>query len=98
MEFPITRERLKAYKMIQPNRLLLKHNVKQEIIKIRHDVEMHVLSGGDTKFVYQTGIDLKRNPQSIEFIKDLLEAIKYNFPDSAIGVDPIETSIIIDWS
>ena len=109
MEFPISRERLRNYKVNEAVSVETKLRVIKEIQKICKDVETKVLTTNERNYVYRIAEAVKygetRPPNSpvswvhpVGFLKELLVVIKHTFPDSNIVLDPLETYIIIDWS
>ena len=110
MEFPMSRYRLQNYVRNEAVSAEAKQRVSREIQKICKDIEMHVLRGNEHKYIYRIEGHVKNGllqpnvlPQgalrkTVGILKELLKAIKTNFPDSTITIDPLETYIVIDWS
>jgi hypothetical protein len=108
MEFPITRDRLQNYRANEAEAVETKQRVAKELKSICAAVEKLVLSSNERKYVYIINDDVKHgslrpsnSPISLVtqkgIVKELIEAIKYIFPDSHVIIDPLETYILIDW-
>jgi hypothetical protein len=109
MEFPITRERLLAYRTHEAVLVETKQRVLKEVQQICKDVERTVLTTNDTKYIYRIPGHVKYpnlRPQNSQvslvnaaaIVKELLAEIKDRLPDSIVLVDPLETYILIDWT
>jgi hypothetical protein len=110
MEFPITRERLQKYRINEAISNHTKERVQKEVDQICKDVELIVLRGTNTQYIYKIseeviyGYTYPLSPGNTlpgsypGILKELLEKIRYLFPDSRIQMDPLETYILIDWS
>ena len=109
MKFPISRSRLQNYKANEAVSAEVQMRVSKEIKNICTTVERIVLTSDERKYVYRIAENIKYPPiypgnsivsrvQSVACVKELIESIRYVFPDSNITMDPLETYIIIDWS
>ena len=113
MEFPISRSRLQNYRVNEAVSAEVRIRVSKEIKNICTAVERIVLTSDERKYVYRIAENIKypadypgNSPvsrmqpamQPISCVKELIESIRYVFPDSNITMDPLETYIIIDWS
>uniref|UniRef100_A0A6C0EQX9 Uncharacterized protein n=1 Tax=viral metagenome TaxID=1070528 RepID=A0A6C0EQX9_9ZZZZ len=108
MEFPISRDRLRNYKLSEAVYVETRQRVMKEIQQICKDIERIVLNTNEHKYIYRIPVYVKNpnlrlnndikltNPSSI--INRIIIELQNTFPDSAIVIDPLETYIIIDWS
>ena len=110
MEFPITRERLQQYRKNEAISNHTKEHVQKEVQQICKDIELICLRGTNTQYIYKISNQIKGGylyPSNAGnglsgiypgILNELLEKIRYLFPDSRIQMDPLETYILIDWS
>ena len=105
MEFPITKERLRNYRMQEAFLTEVKLRVETRTNEICKNVENVVLHSNEQKYRHNIRDSDKNGftrpfPQipSGGIMKELIRNLKTKFPDSKIVVDPLETYILIDWS
>lgn len=99
MEFPITREQLQTYNVLEYHR---KKQFDQHIKIICGRVELTVLGGKERHYKHMTA-HIKHNyvqgvGQFSPILSDVLAKLKELFVDCKVLVDPLETYILIDWS
>ena len=107
MELPITRKRLQTYRYDEAIEVNAKQRVDAILKKICKAIEAVILTTGGMKYVYHLdhsiiyGVLPVGNGTNIKeryILPDLIDALKTNFPDSDIIMDPLKTYILIDWS
>ena len=109
MDFPITRLRLQNYRANEAAFVQMNQSLQKELKIIYSKVEATILTTDKHKYVYSIPAIVKmgelapfNSPITLvntpAFLKELVVAVKYAFPDSVVIIDPLETYILIDWS
>lgn len=108
MELPITRKRLQDYRYNEATELNAKQRVDIIMKKICKGVEAVILSSDETKYIYRiesiihgklpVGSGPTKNLIERYILPDLIDALKTNFHNCDIIMDPLKTYILIDWS
>jgi hypothetical protein len=108
MELPISRRRLQNYRYDEATEVNAKQRVDAILKKICKGIEAVILNTDGMKYVYHIDNTIHpaipsrggptKNLQERYILPDLIDALKTNFPDSNIIMDPLKTYILIDWS
>ena len=109
MEFPITKERLRNYRIKEAFQAEVKMRVEVRTNEICKKIENVVLQTNEHKYrhniseidkygVLRTTMGPFPQIPSGGILKELIDSLKTKFPDSKIVLDPLETYILIDWS
>ena len=109
MEFPITKERLRNYRMQEAFQAEVNMRVANRTAEICKNIENVVLQTNEQKYRYNI-LDIDKYgilrstmgpfPQTPSggILKELISSLKTKFPDSEIVMDPLKTYILFDWS
>lgn len=107
MEFPITKERLRNYRMQEAFQAEVNMRVANRTAEICKNIENVVLQTNEQKYRYNIldfdkyGLARPTSGPQIPtggILKELISSLKTRFPDSEIVMDPLKTYILIDWS